>query len=71
MEEEKTIVLLSDEKNGSETVKKPPTFDEILEETGEFGLNQILVALTAGFAFAFGSFITMNFLFGADITEHR
>lgn len=71
MEEEKTIVLLSDEKHGGETVKKPPTFDEILKETGEFGLNQIMVALTAGFVFAFRSFITMNFLCGADITEHR
>lgn len=70
MTEEKATVLLKGE-DGKQKVTKPPVYEEILHEIGEFGLNQILVGVTVGFAFAFGSFITMNFLFGADSTEHR
>lgn len=49
----------------------PPAYDDVLREIGEFGLYQLLVGLIVGFVFAYGSFITMNFIFAVDIIEHR
>lgn len=50
---------------------KSPTFDDIYNEIGEFGLYQILVVLSTGFVFFFGSFVTLNFIFGVDVPDHR
>lgn len=47
-------------------------FDKILEfEIGEFGTYQILSGITIGLVSAFGSYITLNFMFSAFIPEHR
>lgn len=55
----------------NETKHKSVSFDEIYNEIGEFGLYQILVGLSSGLAFAFGSFSILNFIFGASIPDHR
>lgn len=59
------------EKRNGEEAKTPLAYDDILREIGEFGAYQLLVGLTVGFVFAYGSFVTMNFVFSADTTEHR
>lgn len=59
------------EKRNGEEAKTPIAYDDILREIGEFGAYQMLVGLTVGFVFAYGSFVTMNFVFSADTTEHR
>lgn len=69
MEKLESIEPSSGTKNNEK--EAPPAYEDILRETGEFGLYQILVSLIVGFAFAYGSFVTLNFLFGADIVEHR
>lgn len=51
--------------------KKLSTFDHIYNEIGEFGLYQILVVLSTGFVYLFGSFVTLNFIFGIEVPEHR
>lgn len=71
MEEETPLAPLPDPKIGGDEAKQAPAYDDILREIGEFGAYQILAGLTVGFAFAFGSLVTMNFLFGADALEHR
>lgn len=59
-----------EKRNGVEA-KAPLAYDDILREIGEFGAYQLLVGLTVGFVFAYGSFVSMNFVFSADTTEHR
>lgn len=63
--------LSADAENPGKKVRAPPTYDELLLEIGQFGLYQILVGLIVGFVFTVGSMVTMNFIFGVDITEHR
>lgn len=55
----------------NENKTKSVSFDEIYREIGEFGLYQILVGLSSGLAFAFGSFSILNFIFGAAIPNYR
>lgn len=71
LEQLKEVDLFSDGGTSSKKVEPSPTYDEILHEIGDFGVYQILVAVYVGFALACGSFVTMNFVFAADITEHR
>lgn len=46
-------------------------FDGILNEIGEFGRYQILVAISIGLIAAFSSFAVLNFVFSAAIPKHR
>lgn len=62
---------MTNEKKTTVEVKAPLTYDDILREIGEFGLYQILVGLTVGFVFAYGTFGSQNFVFSADTIEHR
>lgn len=61
----------SDTKLYNDQNKKSPTFEHIYNEIGEFGLYQILVVLSTGFVFFFGSFVTLNFIFGIGVPDHR
>lgn len=54
----------------NENKAKSVPFDDIFKEIGEFGFYQILVSLSSGLAFAFGSFSILNFIFGAAIPDH-
>lgn len=58
-------------RKNNEKEQKSPAYEDILREIGEFGLYQILVSLIVGYVFAFGSFVTLNFIFGANIVDHR
>lgn len=71
MEHPNNLESSSKARNDSEKAEAPPSYEGVLREIGEFGLYQILVSLIVGFIFAYGSFVTMNFIFVADIVEHR
>lgn len=65
---EQVVKLSEDDLDHENTVD----FDKILEfEIGEFGTYQILSGITIGLVSAFGSYITLNFMFSAFIPEHR
>lgn len=71
MERADDIVQSPNESNTSEKDDASPPYHEILHDIGEFGPYQVLVGLTVGFVFAYGSMVTMNFIFAVDIVEHR
>lgn len=71
MERADEFVLSSNESSSSDKDDASPPYPEILHEIGEFGLYQVLVGLTVGFVLAYGSMVTMNFIFAIDIVEHR
>lgn len=63
--------LVADKDVEDIAAKTPITLEEIFSEIGAFGPYQIAAGLSTGFVMAFGSFIVLNFIFGADIPEHR
>lgn len=64
-------VKMSDGELIDEKPENPIDFDTILNEIGEWGRYQILSSISAGIISAYGSFLILNFVFGAVIPDHR
>lgn len=69
MEQTAHVVELAsdDDKN----CPKPLDVDTILNEIGDSGPYQIFVSISAGLFSTYGSFVILNFVFGAAIPDHR
>lgn len=50
---------------------EPLSCDRMLQEIGEFGLYQILVALTTGTALCITGFTAFNFIYASNVPPHR
>lgn len=51
--------------------KNPFSFDEILQEIGEFGLYHILVSVSIGFVLLLTACTIFNLIFSSEIPDHR
>lgn len=50
---------------------EPLSCDRMFQEIGEFGLYQILVALTTGAALCITGFTAFNFIYASNVPPHR
>lgn len=69
---DQVVELTEDDLDNENSNDKPLDFDKILKfEIGECGPYQIFIGIAIGLVSAFGSYMTLNFMFSAAIPEHR
>lgn len=65
------VIKSSDDESPAKKSSNSLTFDEILQEIGEFGLYQILVGILIGLVLMLTSSALFNFVFTSEIPDHR
>lgn len=72
MKQSSQVVEITEDELNGDHAGKGFDFDKILRfEIGEFGPFQILAAISMGLVSAYGGMLTLNFVFGAAVPDHR